>query len=131
MTETGDVFSHLQTMRSDGEGIVRFLRDLREAQQQRLTVIWDGAPIHRGDAVTTCLRTENHGAIQLERLPAYSPELNADEQVWASVKEQERNNRCCTTLEELTRHVVAAFERLKHQPELIRRFFHHPDVGFY
>jgi transposase len=107
------------------------LKALPETQQTPLTVIWDGAPIHRGEAVKTFLRTENHGAIQWERLPAYRPELNADEQVWAYVKEQTLKNLCCTTIEELTSHVVTAFERLKEQPDLIRSFFHHPEVGFY
>ena len=131
ITEMGDLCYQIQTTRYDGEGVVRFLSALREAQQTRLTVIWDGAPIHRGEAVKNFLRTENHGAIQLARLPAYSPELNADEQVWAYIKEQALKNLCCTTIDELTTHVVAAFERLKQQPELIRSFFHHPEVGFY
>jgi len=42
-------------------------------------------PIHRGEAVNTFLRTTNHGIIQLEQLPAYRPELNADEQVWSYI----------------------------------------------
>lgn len=131
ITETGDLCYHLQETSYDGEGVVSFLKHLRAVHQTLLTVIWDGAPIHRGDAVKTFLRAENQGAIQLERLPAYSPELNADEQLWAYVKEHELQNLCCKTLEELKTSVVAAFERLKQRPELIRRFFAHPDVGYY
>jgi transposase len=131
MTETGDLCYQIQERSYDGDGVVRFLNQVRETQPTPLTVIWDGASIHRGEAVKTFLRIENQGAIQLERLPAYSPELNADEQVWAYVKEHELNNLCCKTLDELKMHVVAAFERLKQQPDLIRSFFNHPDVGFY
>lgn len=131
ITETGALWYQIQRTSYDGDGVVRFLKQIREAQQTRLTMIWDGAPIHRGEAVKTFLRTENQGAIQLERFPAYSPELNADEQVWAYVKEHELKNLCCKTLDELEAHVVTAFERLKQQPDLIRRFFAHPEVGFY
>jgi hypothetical protein len=58
-------------------------------RQTSLTVIGDNAPIHWGAAVNPFLQTANHGAIQLARLPAYSPELHANEQVWASIKEHE------------------------------------------
>lgn len=131
ITVTGDLYYQVQDGSYHGEDVVRFLRQIRESAPTPLTLIWDGAPIHRGEAVNTFLRTENHGLIQLEQLPAYSPELNADEQVWAYVKEHELSNLCCKTCDELTPHVVAAFERLKQRPDVIRSFFKHPQVGFY
>lgn len=123
ITATGDVHYQVQDRSYQGDDIVRFLRHLREAYPTTLTMIWDGAQIHRGEAVKTFLQAENHGVIQLEQLPADSPELNADEQVWAYVKEQELSNLCCNTREELKTHLVAAFERLQQQPDLIRSFF--------
>lgn len=131
ITATGDLHYHLQEGSYQGDDVVRFLRHVRESYPTTLTMIWDGASIHRGEAVKTFLQAENHGVIQLEQLPAYSPELNADEQVWAYVKEHELQNVCCKTCDELKPHVVAAFERLKQRPELIRSFFKHPQVGFY
>ena len=131
ITETGDLSYQIQDGSYQGDDVVRFLRQVRGIYPTTLTMIWDGASIHRGEAVNTFLRMENHGVIQLEQLPAYSPELNADEQVWAYVKEHELSNLCCKTCDELKPHVVAAFERLKQQPDLIRSFFKHPQVGFY
>jgi len=131
ITETGDLHYQVQGSSYHGEDIVRCLRQVRETYPTTVTLIWDGASIHRGEAVKTFLQAENHGVIQLEQLPAYRPELNADEQVWASVKEHELQNLCCKTCDELKPHVVAALERLKQQPELIRSFFKHPQVGFY
>ena len=131
ITETGDLSYQIQDGSYQGDDVVRFLRQVRGIYPTTLTMIWDGASIHRGEAVNTFLRMENHGVIQLEQLPAYSPELNADEQVWASVKEHELQNVCCKTCDELTPHVIAAFERLKQRPDLIRSFFKHPKVGFY
>jgi len=100
ITETGDLHYQVQDGSYQGEDLVRCLRQVREFYPTTLTLIWDGAPLHRGEAVNTFLRPENHGLIQLEQLPAYSPELNADEQVWASVKEHELSNLCGKTCDE-------------------------------
>jgi len=131
ITTTGDLHDQVQDGSDQSEDVVRFLRQVRETSPSTLTMIWDGASIHRGAVVKTFLQTDNHGIIRLEQLPAYSPELNADEQVWASIEEHELSNLCCKTCDELKPHIIAAFERLKHQPELIRSFFRHPQVGFY
>lgn len=131
ITATGDLYYQVQDGSSHSEDVVRFLQHIQETSPTPLTMIGDGAAIHRGDAVSTFLQMENHGAIQLEQLPAYSPELNADEQVWAYVKEHELATLCCKTCDELKPRVIAAFERLKQQPALIRSFFRHPQVGFY
>ncbi len=131
ITETGDLHYQVQDSNYHRDDMVRFVRQVRETYPTTVTLIWDGAQIHRGEAVSTFLKAENHGVIQLEQLPAYSPELNADEQVWAYVKEHELQNLCCKTCNELTPHVVAAFERLKQRPDLIRSFFKHPQVCFY
>jgi transposase len=42
-------------------------------------VIWDGAPIHRGQPVKDFLRTGAAKRLHLEQLPGYAPELNPDE----------------------------------------------------
>ena len=131
MTETGELLYHIQENSFTGDAVVTFLKELRATCASPLTLIWDGAPIHRGEAVKAFLRTENQAGIQLERLPAYSPALNADEYVWAYVKEHLLKNVCCKTLQELQEHVVAAFERLKRSPAVVQRFFHHPEVSFY
>ncbi|WP_425276938.1 transposase [Spirosoma oryzicola] len=54
------------------EDIVWFLDKLCGRYRKRdLLVIWDGAAIHRSEAVKTFLRNRP-GRIHLERLPAYS-----------------------------------------------------------
>lgn len=131
MTETGELGYQIQDTSDDGDGVVSFLKQVHAAQQTMLTLIGEGASRHRGDAVTTFLRTENQREIQLERFPAYRPELNADAPVWADVKEHALKKLCCKTLKELKTQVVAAFERLKQQPDRIRSFFNHPEGGFY
>ncbi len=71
------------------------------------------------------------GRVQLALLPAYSPQLNAAEPVWAWLKGGQLNVGCCQTLDELTRQVQKAFAKLTENTEIIQQFFEHPEVSFY
>jgi transposase len=52
----------------------------------RLLLLWDGAPIHRSHLVTAFLANGAAERLQIERLPAYAPELNPVEGLWAHLK---------------------------------------------
>jgi transposase len=65
-----------------GFSVVRFLKDLAAFAKKKILVIWDGASIHRSEEVKSFLASMQDNEIWLERIPPYSPELNADEQVW-------------------------------------------------
>ncbi|AUD06538.1 transposase [Spirosoma pollinicola] len=54
----------------------------------------DCASIHRGEAVKTFLK-ERPGRVHLERLPAYSPELNPTELVWNQLKKSLKESSVC------------------------------------
>ena len=80
--ETGEV----EAMELDGNGTaetsVRFLQQLRAGHPEPLIVIWDDGPAHGGEALRTYLGTPDL-RLRLVRLPAYSPDFNADEAIWA------------------------------------------------
>ena len=57
-----------------------FLMQLRQRHVGPLSVIWDNAPAHRGEAVREYLGTPSLG-LRLVKLPAYSPDFNAEEAV--------------------------------------------------
>lgn len=63
-------------------------------------MVWDGAAIHRSEAVKVFLK-EKLGRIHLERLPAYSPELNPVELVWSHLKRslKSQQGRLCGILQ--------------------------------
>ena len=75
----------------NGERAAEFLRALRRHLRGRLLIIWDGAAIHRSKPVKAVL-TESRGRLWLERLPAYAPELNPVEYLWAHLKEHQIAN---------------------------------------
>jgi transposase len=79
---------------SKGEDVVGFLKQLLRQIPGNLLIIWDGSPIHRGEAVKAFLRQGGAERIHLERLPASAPELNPQEGVWNLLKRRERKNLC-------------------------------------
>lgn len=57
------------------EQIIEFLHALGRPIGRPVLIIWDGLPAHRSVMVREYLESLN-GAIQIEQLPAYAPELN-------------------------------------------------------
>jgi transposase len=103
----------------DGEAVVGFLRvRLRTISAKRL-LIWDGSPIHHGQAVQDFLREGAAQRWQLEPLPGYAPDLNPDEGSWNYLKRVELGHVCCTDLGDLRHHLLRAGVRLRHKPEVI------------
>jgi transposase len=82
-------------------------------------VIWDGSPIHRGQAVRDFFASGTASRLQLERLPGYARELNPDEGVWKRLKCVELKNVCCRSLKELRVELCRAKERLRHKRRII------------
>jgi len=75
---------------------VAFLRQLRARHPGPLIVIWDNGPAHGGEAVRDYLATPGPG-LRLVRLPAYSPDFNPDEAIWAWAREEVTANTCLGT----------------------------------
>ncbi len=67
----------------------------------------------------------------MAKQPTYSPEVNADEQVWNQVKTIGLKNACYKRIKKLKPRIIEEMEKLKNKPELIKQFFHHEDVGYY
>ncbi len=58
------------------------------------------------------------------RLPAYAPELNRDERLWAWLKQHVLRGLCPPDLSVLQKSIRAAIRRLRRHPNIIRSFFH-------
>ncbi len=72
---------------------------------------------------------ERPGRIQLERLPAYSPQLNPVELVWSHLKRCLKN-QVFTDLEALTGAVVDQVKYLESNPKLVQAFFNKKEIAF-
>lgn len=86
-----------------------------------VTVIWDGATIHRNHVVQDILREGAATHLHLEQRPDYAPapDRNPDDGIWNYLKRVELANVCCHDLAELTEHVRQAEQRVRAKPEII------------
>jgi transposase len=131
ISEQGEMYFQIQNTSFTGLTIVAFLRALLVFFNKKLLIIWDGAKIHHDENVKQFLSNENNDRIFLAKIPPYTPELNADEQVWQTLKDDKLKNVVCKNLTELHQKLEKAFNELKQDVEKIKSFFRHPEVHFY
>jgi transposase len=101
---------------------VVFLRHLLPHVSEKLLVIWDGSPMHKGQ-VRTYLADGGAPQIHVEQLPPYAPDLNPGEGVWHQLKNVEMRNLCCRNLAHLRRELSLAIRRVRRKPRLITACF--------
>jgi len=118
--ETGEVESLVLEGNSSAETSVAFLQHLRARHPEPLIVIWDNAPTHGGDPLRAYLRTPDLH-LRLVRLPAYSPDFNADEHIWAWVRAEVTANTCFGTGAKVREHVDPFFAGLAARAEEVQR----------
>jgi transposase len=119
ITMEGKLLMMEQERSFKSQDVVRFLRHLLGQIPGKLLVIWDGSPIHRGQAVKVFLASGASSRLKLEQLPGYAPDLNPDEGVWKHLKCVELKNLCCESLTELKVELRNAKERLRHKRDVI------------
>lgn len=103
--------------------VVEFLKGLhRHLKRRRVLILWDGAPIHRSKVVGEYVASTK-GRMVVEALPAYAPELNPVEYLWAHLKQHEIGNLVVRELWQLGYHASAALRRMRRRPRIIRACF--------
>ncbi len=123
MTPEGKVSTLVRQKSLNGLHSIEFLLHLQRVTGRRLLVIWDGSPIHRRAEVKEFV-SGTRGAVWLEALPGYAPDLNPwDEGGWQHLKHVEMRNLVCRDLEELHEQFHLAIDRLRQKPRLVRSFF--------
>jgi transposase len=104
-----------------GEDVVEYLRRLKAQLGGPLTVLWDGGRVHdRSKAVQAFLA--KHPDIHTERLPAYAPELNPDELVWAWTKYGRLGNLAAQNTDWLRDYIINELTYVREHPELLASF---------
>jgi len=129
VTPQGKLYTLVRQTSLTGLDSVQFLEHLLRETANRLLVIWDGSPIHRGPDVREFLAEDRARKIHLERLPPYAPDLNPDEGLWQHLKHVEMRNLVCLDLEELHLQYHLAIGRVRQKPHLIRSFFTGAGLG--
>jgi transposase len=110
-----------------GDDVVDYLRHLKAHLGGPLTVLWDGSRVHdRSKAVQAYLA--EHPEIVTERLPAYAPELNPDELVWAWTKYGRLPNLAATNTDWLRDYIITELTYVREHPELLASFIEKTDL---
>jgi len=93
------------------------LKKIREdLPEQEITIIWDGASYHRSHQVKEAATTLD---IELQPLPAYSPDFMPVEHLWAWLREDVTYHACYHTEEQLITQVQLFQKRINAHPTTI------------
>lgn len=98
--------------------VIGFIKHLRRHIRGRMLIIWDGAAIHKSAVVKDYVST-TRGKVMIEQLPAYAPELNPVEYMWAHLKCHEIANLIATQAWDLSLEATAALRRMRRRPSII------------
>ncbi len=130
LTPAGQLSFQSQREPFDGPSILGFLKRLLRQIPGKLLILWDGFPAHRSQLVRSLLADGAADRVHLERLPAYAPEGNPVELIWAHLKRVEFRNACFPGLGWLEDGLIRAVKRLRHKADVLQNFIHHAGYTF-
>jgi transposase len=119
----GKLYFRSQDRTINSDDVVGFLEHLLREVPGPMVIIWDGAPIHRSYTIKEFLTAGASQRLHVERLPAYAPELNPGEALWAHLKGVELRNVCCLTIRHLRHELQNAVKRVRRKPRIIKGCF--------
>jgi transposase len=102
--------------------VIEFVKQLRARIGQKLLLVWEGLPPHGSRAVRAFLDSLG-GAVRLERLPAYAPELNPVEFLWGYLKNHPLANLTPDSLWKLSKAARNALFKTQKRPSVIAAFW--------
>jgi len=114
--------------RMNEDKYLEFLTELLRDTGKPIIVIADNASYHSGKFAKKCAQ-KSDGKVTLFHLPAYSPELNPDEQVWNHSKAR-LGKVFVQTKEHLVNEVRNILKSIQMSRSLIRSFFQMKDTRY-
>lgn len=93
--------------------------ELSAHPERKVILCVDNDRAHKAKAVRRLL--EQHGQIQIEWLPAYSPELNPQEDIWQYLRRRVTHNHYFQDMDALLEAVDQFHQELQDSPEQVLR----------
>jgi transposase len=94
----------------------------------KVVLLWDGLSAHWSTKMRAFLDSQRDW-LRAERLPAYAPELNPVEGLWANLKDLELANRPTTTLAEVADATEQGIQRICKHDSLAVGFLAHTGLS--
>lgn len=109
---TGIFYGVLTSFKVNAMRFRRFICHLkREMRNDKIMLICDNASFHKAKWFTEW-RNAQHEWLQLEFLPAYSPDFNPIERFWRWMKTEFIHNQCWKKLKELKKYLVDIINKI-------------------
>jgi transposase len=109
--------------------VIEFIQQLQARIGQKLLLIWDGLSAHGSRAVRAFVDSLA-GAVRVERLPAYAPELNPVEFLWGHLKNHDLANVTPDSLWKLSKAARNALFKAQKRPSVIHAFWVQTELPF-
>jgi hypothetical protein len=120
---------HLQQDAYDTDRLIGVLEQLADFYTgQRVVLIWDGLSSHWSTKMRAHVDTQRHW-LTVERLPAYAPELNPVESLWANLKGGELANCGGDTIAEVADQAQHGIQRVCDSDSLVGGFLAHTGLS--
>ena len=111
----------------DSPRVIAFLQHLERHLSGPIVLLWDGLNAHR--SLLTRAFLADHPRIHVFPFPAYAPELNPVEYLWAYLKLNPLANLALTELNPLADAARQATRSVQHRPGLLRSFVAHSPLS--
>jgi len=125
----GDMHFDVIEGRMNSERFIEYLEKLRSDANCPVFVIADNARYHHSKKVQAFLK-EKQGEIMMAFLPAYSPELNPDEQVWNHAKAEAGKKSAIRSKDDMEQVILSAMKTIQQKTDLVKSFFKLPDTKY-
>jgi transposase len=120
---------HLQPDSYDTDSLIGVLEQLKGFYAgQRVVLLWDGLSAHWSYKMRAHLDKQRDW-LTVERLPAYAPELNPVEYLWASLKGTELANFTGDTVAEVADQARHGIQRVCDSDSLVLGFLAHTGLS--
>jgi hypothetical protein len=111
------------------EKLISFLGQLKkQLHGKKVILIWDGLPSHRSRRMAHYVNQQRQW-LSVVRLPAYAPEMNPVEGLWANILGQELANRSVNDLVDMVEGVRDGFCRVHSTAHLLYSFLNHTGLS--
>lgn len=85
-----------------------------------IALFWDGLAQHRAKIVREFLAKQKKRFVMVERFPAYAPELNPQEYIWASSKTKDFAGYVPDEVDDLLHRAKKSIRRIQRSPDILR-----------
>lgn len=113
----------------DAKVLIRFLKRLIKASDQKVFLILDNLRVHHAVIVREWLKGKEN-EIEIFFLPSYSPELNPDEYLNNDIKQGIHSKELFRDEKSLKKSILSHMRMLQKMPTRVMNYFKHPSIAY-